>query len=479
MTMTAIPVDAAPAGSLAGLSMPDLWVGTDVRVPVADGRRLRYADLDQAATTPAFRSVRDTVDRFLDWSASVHRGAGFKSRLATDVYEQARELMGGFVGADPVLDRVVFTRSATESVNLLAGLVGLGPDDVVAVSVLEHHSHLLPWQRLARVAWIEAEADGRLGLGSLETVLRRERGRVRIVALSGASNVTGYRAPIHEAAALAHAHGARISVDAAQLVAHQAIDLRPHDDPGHLDFVSFSGHKMHAPYGAGVLVGPAEVLDRGEPLLLGGGAVRAVTRGGATLQRGIERHEAGSPNLTGAVAVAAAAVGLRELGFDRIARHEDVLIHRLVTGLATIDGVHILGDPDAAPGERGAVVAFVVDGVTAGEVTSILSAEWAVGARDGAFCAHPYLDVLSRRGGLPASALADIGDCGVPGAVRLSCSAATRTEDVERALDGVAAIASGDRRLRHVLDPRTGKVEPVDWHPVVPEAVRLPTWRRD
>jgi len=151
MTLTAIPVEPRPAVTRAAPTMPDLWVGTEVHVPVSDGRRLRYVDLDQAATTPAFRSVRDTVDRFLDWSASVHRGAGFKSRLSTEVYEQAREVVGAFVGADPGHDRVVFTRSATESLNIAAGLLDWRPGDVVAVSALEHHSNLLPWQRAARL----------------------------------------------------------------------------------------------------------------------------------------------------------------------------------------------------------------------------------------------------------------------------------------------------------------------------------------
>ena len=473
MTVIALPIQAASQRP-DQTSMPDLWVGSATRVPVADGRRLRYADLDQAATTPAFRMVRDTVDGFLEWSASVHRGAGFKSRLATDVYEEAREVVGAFLGADAVRDRVVFTRSATESLNMAAGLVDWRPDDVVAVSALEHHSNLLPWQRACRVAWIEADASGRLRLDSLEAILRREGGRVRMVAVSGASNVTGYRTPIHDAAVLAHAYGALITVDAAQLVAHRPIDIRAHDDPAHIDLLAFSGHKMHAPYGAGVLVAPAALLDGAEPHLIGGGAVRSVTRGGATLVRGTDRHEAGSPNVTGAVAIAAATTALRDLGFEHITRHEDGLMRHLVAGLAAIPGVHLLGDPSVTAPDRGAVVSFVVEDVAPDEVTSVLSAEYAVGARDGAFCAHPYLDVLTRRRDLPASAREHVGECGVPGAVRLSCSAASRPADIERVVTAVAAIAAGERRLRYARDPRTGAVEPVGWRPDRADAFRLP-----
>ena len=170
-----------------------------------------------------------------------------------------------------------------------------------------------------------------------------------MVVLSGASNVTGHRPPIHEAAVLAHAHGARITVDAAQLVAHRPIDMRPHEDPGHLDLVVFSGHKMHAPYGAGVLVAPAGLLDVAVPRLIGGGTVRAVSRGGATLLRGTDRHEAGSPNVTGAVAIASAAAALRELGFQLDRTSRGALVRRLVAGLATIPGVHRWVGPTQRP----------------------------------------------------------------------------------------------------------------------------------
>ena len=160
-------------------------------------------------------------------------------------------MVAGFVGADPALDRVVFTKHTTESINLLAASMDLGPSDVVAVSVMEHHSNQLPWRRRARVNYVEVDPSGRLDLDSPESVLRAGRGFVRLVAVSAASNVTGYVNPIDDAARLAHRYGAQILVDAAQLVAHRPLDMRPHDDPAHLDFVAFSGHKIYAPYGVG------------------------------------------------------------------------------------------------------------------------------------------------------------------------------------------------------------------------------------
>ncbi len=467
MTVTAPAPPRTPGPPAVPTIATDAFIGTDLRVPVADGRWRRYADLDQAATTPAFRSVRSTADRFLEWAGSAHRGTGFKSRLSTEAYEDARRIVAGFVGADDDARTVVFTRSATESLNIVAGVVDPGPDDVVAVSVLEHHANLLPWQRRCRIAWIEVDDTGRVRLDHLGEVLRRHAGRVRVVALSAASNVTGVITPIHAAAELAHAHGALISVDAAQLVAHRPLWMGAPTAADRLDFVSFSGHKMHAPYGAGVLVAPTGLLDRAAPHLIGGGAVRRVTRTSAALVEGPARHEAGSPNLVGAVAIAVAARGLQGIGWTVIHDHEARLAHRLRAGIEGIEGARLLG-PSAEPADDlGGVVSLVVEGLAPDAVTSALGAEWAVGARDGAFCAHPYLDSLlgSTRGGDVVTPV-DPG-CGVPGAVRLSLSAASREDDVDRALDGLAAIARRDLGLRYAVAPRSGRVEPVGWEPPV------------
>jgi len=184
VTGSTIAVSSAPAG------LRDLWVGLDVEVPVVSGGRLPYVNLDNTASTPAFRVVRDRVDAFLEWYASVHRGAGFKSRVSTEAYEVSREIVRAFVGADADRDRVVFTKHTTEAINLLAAAIGPSDTDRIAVSVMEHHSNMLPWRRLGAVDYIETDADGRLRLDSLEDVLRRGNGRVRLVALTAASNVT-------------------------------------------------------------------------------------------------------------------------------------------------------------------------------------------------------------------------------------------------------------------------------------------------
>lgn len=464
--MTA-PVAVSPPAT----TMRDRWVGLDAEVPVASGERLPYVNLDNTASTPALRVVRDRVDDFMDWYSSVHRGAGFKSRVSTQAYEDAREVVRAFVGADVDRDRVVFTKHTTESINVLASAFGPSATDRVAVSVMEHHSNMLPWRRLGGVDYIEVDADGRLRLDSLEDVLRR--GRVRLVALTAASNVTGYLNPIEDAARLAHAFGARILIDAAQLVAHRPIDMRPHDDPAHLDFVVFSGHKIYAPYGAGALVGDAAVLDQGDPLLVGGGAVQLVTRDSVMWEPAPDRDEAGSPNVVGAVALAVALQAVTRFGFEAVEGIEARLTQRALRGLATIDGVRVLGSADADRlDDRLGVMTFTVDGLHYGHVAAALSHEWAVGVRDGCFCAHPYLLELLRVDDATIERSQDEIRGGdkrhIPGAVRASVAPYNTDAEIDRFVAGVAAISRGEMRSSYRQDRASGSFDPIG---------RPPDWR--
>lgn len=447
---------------------PSLWVGVDRPVPVADGRQLPYVNLDNAASTPALRVVRDKVDQFLEWYASVHRGAGYKSQLSTHAYEAARATVGRFVRADEELDRVIFAKHTTEAVNLLAAACPPGADGLVALSIMEHHSNMLPWRRAGAVAWVEVDDAGRLDLASLEAVLAEHRGAVRLVAISGASNVTGYVNPVHEIARIAHRHGARILVDCAQLAAHRPIDMRPHDDPAHLDFVVFSGHKVYAPYGVGVLVGPREILDAGAPLLVGGGAVKLVTRDRVLWEEAPDLDEAGSPNVVGAVALGVALETLTAIGFDAIDEAEQRLAAQVLRGLQRLPAVTVLGSPDPERlDDRLGVVTFDVAGLHHSFVASVLANEWGIGVRDGCFCAHPYL--IRLLGIEPPEidrvmARVEAGDrAAVPGAVRVSVAPYNAPDDIERFLTALEAIVAGRVQLRYGQDVSTGDYAPLDW----------------
>ena len=302
-------------------------VGGELLVPVIGGAARRYVNLDNAASTPALRSVADTVAEFLPYYSGVHRGTGYKSRVSTAAFEQARQIVGGFVGADPDRDVVVFTKNTTEAINKFAGTLQAAPGSVVLTTVLEHHSDDLPWRSTFRTVHVGLTADGMLDVDHLDQLLARLAGDVALLAVSGASNVTGIVQPVHELAAMVHAVGGRILVDAAQLAPHRRIDMGPHDDPGHLDAVVLSAHKLYAPFGTGVLVGPRTAFAA-VPREAGGGTVRAVTTDTVAWAELPDREEAGSPNVVGAIALAAAIRVLDEVGLDRVAAQERALTGR-------------------------------------------------------------------------------------------------------------------------------------------------------
>lgn len=388
-------------------------VGGDVRVPLVDGRRTRYINLDYAASAPAFQVVAAHITEVLPLYASVHRGAGYASQISTAVYENARVVVGDFVGARPK-DTVIFTRNTTDSLNLLASVA---PGETVVLD-LEHHANLLPWLGAAsgaRVLRSAATLEETLTLLDAELAARP----AALLAVTGASNVTGEVLPLRRLATLAHRRGTRIAVDGAQLVPHRRVDIAALG----IDYLAFSGHKTYAPFGAGVLVGRSDWLDAGDPYLLGGGAVISVTLDATEWREGPARHEAGSPNVLGVAALARALQELDTLDPVEWIAHENQLRARLVSGLEALPGVstyRIFPDLNDAVG----VVSFSVSGLDSRLVAVVLSAEWGIGVRDGKFCAHPLLERL----GVAGSAL------------RASVGVGSRQADVDALLTALASI---------------------------------------
>lgn len=401
-------------------------IGGDLRVPLVGGGETRYINLDYAASAPALEVVADHVAAVLPLYASVHRGAGYASQVSTSAYENARVVIGQFVGARPD-DTVIFTRNTTDSLNLLASVV---PGDTVVLD-LEHHANLLPWLggrgRIVRSAETFEET---LALLDAELAARP----AALLTVTGASNVTGEVLPLRRLAAIAHGRGTRIAVDGAQLVPHRRVDLTALG----IDYLAFSGHKTYAPFGAGVLVGLGDWLDAGAPYLLGGGAVTSVTLDGAAWRTGPARHEAGSPNVLGVAALTRAVQELEALDPVEWRSHEERLRARLATGLAALPGVSVHRIfPDLS--ETVGVVSFSVSGIDSRLLAVMLSAEWGIGVRDGRFCAHPLL----RRLGVDAPAL------------RASVGVGSRSADVEALLAALASI---------LADGPGGAYELVDGH---------------
>jgi selenocysteine lyase/cysteine desulfurase len=393
-------------------------------VPLVQGGHTRYVNLDYAASAPALRAVADQVAEMLPLYASVHRGAGYASQACTAAYEAARAQIAAFVGARPD-DVVIFMRNTTDALNLLATAV---PGPVVHLDI-EHHANLLPWRaRNARVVLIRSTLAATLDAVD-EELIRRP---ATLLAITGASNVTGECLPLPELAALAHRHGARLAVDGAQLMAHHRFDMRT----AHVDYLAFSGHKMYAPFGAGALVGRRDWLDAAPPYLAGGGAVRHVSVDTVRWATAPARHEAGTPNVIGAVALAAACRVLAALPDGAVAAHESALLRRLQEGLAAVGArVHRIW-PDTA--EQLPVVSFSVDGVPARRVASYLSAEHGIGVRDGRFCAHPLLARLGAS----------------DGAVRVSLGLGSQSDDIDRLITALDLLRTQGPAWTYTADHR-------------------------
>ncbi len=448
----------------------DHIVGINAKVPLLDGSMRTYVNFDNAASTPTLKPVLDKVNDFMTWYSSVHRGTGFKSQVATDAYEAAHEITCRFVGADPETHVAIFGKNSTEALNKLANRLSFEPGDVVLTTLMEHHSNDLPWRKHAVVEHVLPDATGALDESHLDHLLAKYAGRVKLVAITGASNVTGYINPIHRIAEKTHAAGAQLLVDTAQLAPHRAVDMRSLDDPGHIDYLVLSAHKMYAPFGTGALIGRRDTFLQGDPDMVGGGVVDIVTVDSVKWTGLPDKEEAGSPNVVGAVAMAQAMLSLQEIGMDMLAEHEAILTRRLLERFSQIDSVRTFGitDPTRA-GEKVGVVPFIVDGMSHYLVAAILSAEGGIGVRNGCFCAHPYLLHLLNVDGDKARThqleISDGSKANLPGLIRASFGCYNTIEEVDYFADKVEMIVRGEYTGSYVQDAASGAYWPEGYEP--------------
>lgn len=425
-------------------------VAVDTRTLRADfpilGRTVRERQplvyLDSAATSQKPRQVLDAERRFYEMSnAAVHRGAHALAEEATDAYEQARADVAEFIGASA--DEIVFTRNATESLNLVAYAFlnatlkhqrgvslpegaerfVLREGDVIVTTQMEHHANLVPWQELcdktgAVLRWLPITDDGRLDLTHADQVINE---RTRVVTFTHQSNVLGTITPVHEIVTRARAVNALVVLDACQSVPHMPVDVRTLN----VDLLAFSGHKMLGPTGIGVLWGASDVLAAMPPVITGGSMIEHVTMERSTFSAAPKRFEAGTPMLAQAVALAAATAYLRQVGMEQIHAHEQHLTSLMISGLQQIPGVRIIGPTeirDGVPVERGSAVSFVVDDVHPHDVGQVLD-DRGVAVRVGHHCAWPLMQRL-----------------GVPATTRASAYLYNTPEEIETFLDSVAAV---------------------------------------
>ncbi|WP_409463868.1 aminotransferase class V-fold PLP-dependent enzyme [Amycolatopsis sp. GA6-003] len=402
--------------------------GAALRVPLVTGGDIGYANLDHAASAPCLDAVRTAVDEFLPWYASVHRGAGFASQVSTRLYERTRDVLRRFVDARSG-DSVIFTRNTTDAFNLLAKALPRKTSVVVFDS--EHHAALLPW-RGPNVRRVRLPRTRLAAVSVVDEALAECPQGPRLVVVAGASNVTGELLPVAEIAAVARKHGARVALDAAQLAPHRRISVRELD----VDYVALSGHKLYAPFGAGALIGRSDWLRAAEPYLAGGGATKLVTEEAVVWNTGEERHEAGSPNTVGVYALGVACEQLAA-HWDAVGAHEAALLERLRKGLESLPGFAELRFFDA-PVDRVGTVSFVVDGFEPGWLAAVLSAEYGIGVRDGAFCAHVAARRLIREAGSEGQQ-----------AVRVSLGLGSTEEHVDRLVLALRQIVARGARWEY------------------------------
>jgi len=369
---------------------------------VRGGNSLIY--LDSGATSQKPNSVIEAESNFYRTvNAAVHRGAHLLAEEASEAYESAREKVAAFIGA--ISNEVIFTKSATESLNIIAYSFG-NPDsrinikagDQIVVTEMEHHANLIPWQQLAKrtgaeLRWLAVTADGRIDLTNLDQVITK---RTKIVAITHQSNVLGSILPVETIVKASHAVGALVVLDACQSAPHFALDVKKLD----IDFLAFSGHKTLGPTGIGVLWGKFDLLEKLEPSLFGGSMVDSVTMESATWAATPRKFEAGVPNMAQAVGLSAAIDYLNQIGMHNIAQHEQDLTSYLLKGIISISGVKVVGPVDMK--DRGGVVSFTVDGVHPHDVGQVLD-QYGIAVRTGHHCAWPLMRKLNLVGTTRAS----------------------------------------------------------------------------
>jgi selenocysteine lyase/cysteine desulfurase len=437
-------------------------VGVEEEIPLLDGKRRPYINLDNAASTPTISLITEKVNEFLKWYSNVHRGTGFKSKLSSRVFEEARDTIAQFVHADLSDSVVLFCKNTTEAINKLANRFSFQLGDVVLTSVMEHHSNELPWRKVAHVVHIDVTPDGRIDENDFREKISRFGSKIKLIAVSGASNVTGFINPVHTYARWAHAIGAQIMVDAAQLVPHRPIDMKMKGDPEHLDYIAFSAHKMYAPFGVGVLVGCRKTFEEGDPEYVGGGTVDIVNLENAYWADLPDKEEAGTPDIVGAVALAQAIRVIEQIGWDDIIDHESSLTHYALERLKKIPGVTLYGDKELATvADRLGVITFNIKDLNHALVASILSYEWGIGTRNGCFCAHPYVKCLLEVSETEAkdmeTRILARDRSTLPGFVRASFGIYNTKEEVDALCEALSAIAQGKYRDGYLLNKERGE----------------------
>ena len=449
-------------------NIADHVVGIDQKVPLLNGREIRYIYLDNAASTPTLKPVLKSLNDFMEWYSNIHRGTGFKSQISTHYFELSREIVANFFKINLKDHLVIFGKNGTEAINKLAHRLPLPEDCVIFVTKMEHHSNDLPWRFRRSVVHIDVDNQGRLDWNDLHAQLKKYKNKVGLIAVTGASNVTGYINDIYTIAEIAHKNNAKIMVDAAQLAPHRVIDIKEPDHPQHLDFLTFSAHKIYAPFGLGVLITDREMFSEGNPDIVGGGTVELVSEDYAYWTAAPEKEEAGTPNVAGAIALAKALRVIMEIGMENIVQHESDLTRYALQELKKIPGLIFYGSVNESEvSNRLGVISFNVIDKPHGLVGAILNYEGGIGVRNGCFCAHPYLKCLLgvtvEETKILEEKILSHDRSTIPGAVRMSFGMYNSKKEIDQVVNVLKLITADEFKGKYQLCPETGEYFPSDF----------------
>ena len=369
----------------------NLYDGIDEQVKLPSGAFITPINFDNGATTPPLKSVTKIIADNIQNYGPIARGVGFKGEYCTNMFDDCRKKILDFFGLSECDSHtVVYTKSDTESLNILANTLIKNKDDMILTTRMEHHANDLPFRNVGKVVYVDVDKLGRINIDDIEETLIKYKGKIKIITITGASNVTGYINPIHEVAALAHKYNALIIVDGAQLIAHKKVDMKGSCESESIDFFTFSAHKAYAPFGSGAIVGRKDYLNSNTPFLSGGGCVAGVFDDNIIWTGVPEKFEAGTQNFFGVIAMAKAMEDLQNIGFNNIENHESMLKNYLISNMKKIRNVILYGDTTYTD-DRIGVIAFNVMEREYGDLAIKMATERGISLRAGKFCAHPYV----------------------------------------------------------------------------------------
>lgn len=414
-----------------------LFIGLDKKVNVDGKGRLIPINFDNAATTPPFKRVMKKILETSEYYGSIARGDGKKSQYCSDLYDSSRKYILEYFNAPEDIYTAIFVGNTTDGLNKLSNILIESKEDIVITTRMEHHSNDLPWRNKCDLKHVEVDKDGRIKVEDIEELLDKYQEKVKYVTVTGASNVTGYVNDIRRIAKAAHRYGAKIIVDGAQLIPHKKISMIQDDITENIDFLVFSGHKIYAPFGSGVIIGLRKIFNEKEPASSGGGTVQIVLDERQLWLDTPEKNEAGTPNLFGAISIAEALKEMDKIGFQVIENNEKDLLSYLIKELKQFEKVTLYADNENIDDRLGILV-FNIDGMTYEEVGGALADIRGIGVREGGFCAHPY---TRRVLGIKDDELQRyMSEVGIPGLVRVSLGIYNTKKEANIFLDTVEYI---------------------------------------